>query len=167
MTILLWLALAILLGPWAAIALVRAEGGSVQPRTTSVGGPVAQATPADATGYAHPEWLAEPDWLEEHLDDPNLRVVALTPADEFAAGHIPGAVSVPPGELSDRLRGLPLGGEAVAYCRGAFCIYADQAIHALSPRPEVRVRRLEDGFPEWRRAGLPVAVGADDAEEAS
>lgn len=82
------------------------------------------------------------------------------PSEEFAAGHIPGAVSVPPDELSSRLRGLSPAGEVVAYCRGRFCVYADDAVRALGKRRGVRALRLEDGFPEWRQAGLPVAVGA-------
>src|SRR5687768_8297825 len=94
MTVLVRLVLAILLGPWAAAALVQPGADNVQSWAHSVGGPISQATPTDATGYAHPEWLAEPDWLEAHLDDPDVRVVALTPADEFAGGHIPGAAQI-------------------------------------------------------------------------
>jgi rhodanese-related sulfurtransferase/DNA-binding transcriptional ArsR family regulator len=86
-------------------------------------------------------------------------VLDVRPLEEFTAGHIPGAVSVPPDELSARLQGLSAAGEVVAYCRGPFCVYADDAVRALSRRRGVRPRRLEDGFPEWRLAGLPVAVG--------
>jgi rhodanese-related sulfurtransferase/DNA-binding transcriptional ArsR family regulator len=86
-------------------------------------------------------------------------VLDVRPPEEFTAGHIPGAVSVPPDELSARLQGLSAAGEVVAYCRGPFCVYADDAVRALSRRRGVRPRRLEDGFPEWRLAGLPVAVG--------
>ena len=64
-----------------------------------------QATPAASTenGYAHPEWLVDPAWITEHLDNPAVRIVALTPADEFAAGHIPGAAQVdwPEMEVTD------------------------------------------------------------------
>ena len=83
------------------------------------------------------------------------------PVDEFAAGHIPGAVSVPPDDVTARLRRLGTASEVVAYCRGPFCVYADNAVRALSRRRGVSARRLEEGFPEWRAAGLPVAVGAD------
>jgi rhodanese-related sulfurtransferase/DNA-binding transcriptional ArsR family regulator len=85
------------------------------------------------------------------------------PPAEYQAGHVPGAVSVPPDELQRRLDEVPDGTEVVAYCRGPFCVYADDAVRALKShgRP---ARRLEDGFPEWRRAGLPVAVGTGGGE---
>ena len=83
------------------------------------------------------------------------------PGLEYEAGHVPGAVSVPPDELQRRLDDVPRGAEVVAYCRGPFCVYADEAVRALASRRR-RARRLEGGFPEWRRAGLPVAVGADE-----
>jgi rhodanese-related sulfurtransferase len=89
-----------------------------------------------------------------------LLVVDVRPPAEFAAGHIPGARSVPPAELARHLRALPKDGEVVAYCRGPYCAYADEAVRLLRRRGR-RAARLEDGFPEWRRAGLPVAVGAD------
>lgn len=82
------------------------------------------------------------------------------PVEEFEAGHIPGAVSVPPGEVRRRLRSVPKDAEVVAYCRGPFCVFADDAVRALRARGR-RASRLEDGFPEWRRAGLPIAVGPE------
>jgi rhodanese-related sulfurtransferase len=82
------------------------------------------------------------------------------PVAEYEAGHIPGAVSVPPDEVQRRLDDVPDGVEVVAYCRGRFCVFADEAVRALGARDR-RAMRLEDGFPEWRRAGLPVAVGAE------
>lgn len=82
------------------------------------------------------------------------------PGDEFEAGHIPGAVSVPPEEVQRRLADVPDTVEVVAYCRGRFCVFADEAVRALAARDR-RAVRLEDGFPEWRRAGLPVAVGSE------
>lgn len=91
-------------------------------------------------------------------EDPPV-VLDVRPTEEFTAGHIPGAVSVPPDEMSERLKGLSGAGDVVAYCRGPFCVYADDAVRALTRRRGVRSRRLEDGFPEWRLAGLPVAVG--------
>jgi rhodanese-related sulfurtransferase len=85
-------------------------------------------------------------------------VLDVRPPAEYAAGHIPGARSVPPDEVQRHLGALPLDAEIVAYCRGPYCVYADEAVRELS-RHGFRARRLEDGFPEWRRAGLPVAVG--------
>lgn len=89
-------------------------------------------------------------------------VVDVRPAAEFAAGHIPGAVSLPPGDVGAGLPRLPQDSDVVAYCRGAFCVFADDAVRAMRTHGRT-ARRLEDGFPEWRRAGLPVAVGAETA----
>ena len=80
------------------------------------------------------------------------------PTPEYAAGHISGARSVPIGELRRHLRLLPKSAEVVAYCRGPYCVYADDAVRELNRRG-FRARRLIDGFPEWKRAGLPVAAG--------
>ncbi len=93
----------------------------------------------------------------------SLVVLDIRPTPEFIAGHIPGARSVPPDEMGDRLKVLGRGSEAVAYCRGPYCAYADEAVRAMRRRG-VRAFRLEDGFPEWRRAGLPVASGAETEE---
>ena len=82
------------------------------------------------------------------------------PDAEYRAGHIPGARSVPPGELRRSLAGLAKGTDVVAYCRGPYCVYADDAVRELHRRGH-RARRLEDGYPEWKRAGLPVAAGQD------
>ena len=97
------------------------------------------------------------DELARRLDDGSVVVWDVRPPVEFAAGHVPGAVSVPPGEVRRRLDEAPPGTEVVAYCRGPFCVYADDAVRALR-RSGRQARRLEDGFPEWRRAGLPVEV---------
>jgi rhodanese-related sulfurtransferase/DNA-binding transcriptional ArsR family regulator len=82
------------------------------------------------------------------------------PDVEFAAGHIAGARSVPITELRRHLRALPDDTDVVAYCRGPYCVYADDAVRELNKKG-FRARRLIDGFPEWKRAGLPVAVGED------
>src|SRR5688572_11689648 len=81
------------------------------------------------------------------------------PANEYVAGHIPGAISVPIDDLKRRLQHLTKGKEYVAYCRGPYCVYADRAVALLRAHGR-RARRLLDGFPEWRAAGLPVASGA-------
>jgi rhodanese-related sulfurtransferase len=87
-------------------------------------------------------------------------VLDVRPAEEFAAGHIAGAVSVPLEELQERLDELPAGVEVVAYCRGPYCLLASRALELLREHG-FRSDRLEDGFPEWRLAGLPVAVGGE------
>jgi len=81
------------------------------------------------------------------------------PPEEFAAGHIAGAVSVPLGLLEELLDTLPADAEIVAYCRGPYCQLSSQALEILRAHG-LRARRLVDGFPEWRLAGLPVATGA-------
>jgi rhodanese-related sulfurtransferase/DNA-binding transcriptional ArsR family regulator len=82
------------------------------------------------------------------------------PASEYIAGHIPGAISVPVDELKQRLQTLTKGKEYVAYCRGPYCVYADRAVELLKAHGR-RARRLTDGFPEWRAAGLPIASGME------
>jgi rhodanese-related sulfurtransferase len=103
------------------------------------------------------------DELARRLDEDGLAVWDVRPPAEYAAGHVPGAVSVPPGEVRRRLRDVPGGVEVVAYCRGPFCVFADDAVRQLTSHGR-SARRLEDGFPEWRRAGLPVAVGGEGGE---
>jgi len=80
------------------------------------------------------------------------------PASEYAAGHIAGAISVPVDDLQRRLQQLTKDKLYVAYCRGPYCVYADRAVELLRASGR-RARRLLDGFPEWRAAGLPVAGG--------
>jgi rhodanese-related sulfurtransferase/DNA-binding transcriptional ArsR family regulator len=86
-------------------------------------------------------------------------VLDVRPGPEYEAGHITGARSVPLTELRRHLRVLPKDAEVIAYCRGPYCVYADEAVRALHKRG-FQARRLEDGFPEWKRAGLPIATGA-------
>lgn len=85
-------------------------------------------------------------------------VLDVRPAEEYAAGHIPGATSMPLPELGRRLGELPRDVEIVAYCRGPYCVLAPEALSLLRAEG-FTARRLEDGFPEWRLAGLPVEVG--------
>ncbi len=85
-------------------------------------------------------------------------VLDVRPKTEFRAGHIKGARSVPIAELRKQLKALPADGEVVAYCRGPYCVYADEAVRELR-RQGFTASRLEDGYPEWKRAGLPVASG--------
>jgi len=108
------------------------------------------------------ETITRADLAGRLRNDPRPLVLDIRPAAEFLAGHVPGAVSVPPDELGTRMRRLPTADDVVAYCRGSYCIFADDAVRTLLRRG-VRAVRLEDGFPEWRRAGLPVAVGDEPA----
>lgn len=98
------------------------------------------------------------DQLLPRLREHGLVVLDVRPEAEFRAGHIAGAVSVPSSHLRRRLRKVPKHADVVAYCRGPYCVFADDAVRELRRRG-YRARRLEDGFPEWKRAGLPVAGG--------
>lgn len=84
-----------------------------------------------------------------------VTVLDVRPADEFALGHVPGAVNIPLAELKGRLADLDPALEIVAYCRGAYCVLSFEAVAALRARG-FKARRLVDGLPEWRAAGLPV-----------
>jgi rhodanese-related sulfurtransferase/DNA-binding transcriptional ArsR family regulator len=104
---------------------------------------------------------AEPVAVDELLKlvrSKRVVIVDTRPASEYAAGHIAGAVSVPVDELHRRLKALTKGKEYVAYCRGPYCVYADRAVEILRANGR-RARRLVEGFPEWRSAGLPVVQG--------
>jgi rhodanese-related sulfurtransferase len=98
--------------------------------------------------------------LVDRLDHGDLIVLDVRPEAEYRAGHITGARSVPISQLRRSLRNLPKDGEVVAYCRGPYCVYADDAVRELCRRG-YRARRLVDGFPEWKRAGLSVVQGAE------
>jgi rhodanese-related sulfurtransferase len=97
------------------------------------------------------------DELKARLKAGSVIVVDVRPAEEFAAGHIAGAVSIPHDQLQERLRELPRDKEVVAYCRGPYCVFADEAVAALRGRRR-KARRLDAGFPEWKNAGLPVEL---------
>ena len=89
--------------------------------------------------------------LARRLDRGDVVVVDVRPAAEYATGHLPGAIHIPPDRL-DRLDDLPDDRAIVAYCRGPYCVYADDAVRHLRRRGQ-RALRLEDGLPEWRHAG--------------
>jgi ArsR family transcriptional regulator len=91
-----------------------------------------------------------------------VTVLDVRPADEFAVGHVPGAINIPLGELEARLAELDPSQEVVAYCRGAYCVLSFEAV-AMLRRRGFKVRRLEDGLPEWKAADLPVEHGRTDA----
>ena len=96
--------------------------------------------------------------LAEMLSRGDVVVLDVRPEAEYQAGHIAGARSLPVWDVEARLEELAGRGEVIAYCRGPYCVYADDAVRILRARG-VDARRLDVGFPEWRRAGHPVAVG--------
>jgi rhodanese-related sulfurtransferase/biotin operon repressor len=108
-------------------------------------------------------WLAHRDELEpvapaeliERAKKGLVTVLDVRPAEEYAAGHLPGAINIPVGQLEGRLARLPKRREVVAYCRGPYCLMSFEAVATLRRRG-LKARRLKDGFPEWRVAGLPV-----------
>jgi rhodanese-related sulfurtransferase len=87
-------------------------------------------------------------------------VLDVRPAEEFEAGHVPGALNIPVDQLEKRLRELPKRREVVAYCRGPFCLMSYEAVQLLRKKG-IKARRLQDGMPEWRVAGLPVESGRE------
>jgi rhodanese-related sulfurtransferase len=110
-------------------------------------------------GYFHERDALEPVTRRElarRLKDDLVTVLDVRPVEEFAAGHLPQAINIPLRELSRRLREIPKSREIVAYCRGTYCVLAFEAVALLRDRG-FTIRRLEDGYPEWKAAGLPVA----------
>ena len=97
--------------------------------------------------------------LSKRLKKGLVTVLDVRPVEEFQQGHVPGARNVPIGQLKRSMARLDRTAEIVAYCRGPYCVMAFEAVALLRARG-FEARRLEDGFPEWRAAGMPVAVGA-------
>ena len=95
--------------------------------------------------------------LALRLEQGDVVVLDVRPVNEYNAGHIAGARSTPLDDLSDVVATLPRGREIVAYCRGPYCVYADDAVRLLREQG-FKAKRLDVGFPEWRRAGHPVAT---------
>lgn len=93
--------------------------------------------------------------LMQRLQQDDITVLDVRPSIEFAAGHIPGARSIPVDELVTRLHELPPEREIVAYCRGPYCVFSDDAV-ALLQQHGYRASRLTQGLPDWQAAGLPV-----------
>jgi rhodanese-related sulfurtransferase len=98
--------------------------------------------------------------LAARIDAGDVIVIDVRPAPEFAAGHITGARSIPIDRLADSLKALPKGVEIVAYCRGPYCVMADDAVRLLRRRGRP-AKRLEGGFPEWQRDGLPAETDVE------
>lgn len=119
-------------------------------------------------------YLAERETLETVGAEELLRrmrtdevvVLDVRPAEEYRSGHILGARSMPIRELEKKIARLPKTTGVVAYCRGPFCVYADEAVASLRRRGW-HARRLNMGFPDWKAAGLPVAVGELDPDDAT
>ncbi|HEX6709655.1 MAG TPA: metalloregulator ArsR/SmtB family transcription factor [Rubrobacter sp.] len=99
--------------------------------------------------------------LMERLRDGSAVVLDVRPEEEYRAGHIPGALSVPVDAIEAALQTLPRDRDIVAYCRGPYCVFSDEVVRVLSARG-YRASRLTDGFPEWRAAGYPVE--SDDSQ---
>jgi ArsR family transcriptional regulator len=89
------------------------------------------------------------------MKEGSITLLDVRPPDEYDSGHVPGAINIPLNELDAHLKDLPEGREVVAYCRGTWCVLSFETVAALRKRG-LAARRLEEGFPEWRAAGLPV-----------
>lgn len=97
------------------------------------------------------------DELRVRLEGGGVVLLDVRPEDEYAAGHVPGALNLPLDRLDAAIAALPRDREIVAYCRGPYCVLSFDAVEALRARG-FKARRLEDGFPEWKAAGLAVAT---------
>jgi rhodanese-related sulfurtransferase len=114
------------------------------------------------SGYFRDRDDMEPVSREELLrraKDGLVTVLDVRPADEYAAGHLPGAVNIQSSELGKRLKEIPKDHEVIAYCRGAYCVLSFEAVAELRKKG-FNARRLEEGYPEWQAAGLPVNSSA-------
>ena len=103
----------------------------------------------------------EPVTLEElrrRLRENDVTLIDVRPQEEYRAGHIPGAMSIPVAQLKRRLAEIPKDREVVAYCRGPYCVYSVDAVEVLR-KHGYRARRAGEGLPDWRSSGLPVATG--------
>ena len=98
--------------------------------------------------------------LQRRLEEGGLFVIDVRPTEEYMAGHIPSARSIPLEELKERLTEIPEDQEVVAYCRGPYCVFSDEAVSLLRAHGR-KAYRLELGFPEWRAMGLPVKSAED------
>lgn len=105
------------------------------------------------------------DELATRLAKGRAVVVDVRPPLEYQAGHIAGARSIPIDDLETALDALPRSREIIAYCRGPYCVYADDAVRLLRDKG-FKARRLDTGYPEWERAGLPSAHVADEERTA-
>jgi rhodanese-related sulfurtransferase len=143
-----------LAGDAEVVALIKALGRVGERNVAEIGRVV--------TDYFQARDALEPvsrDDLVARLRKARVTVLDVRPEDEFALGHLPGALNIPFAELERRLKELPKNREVIAYCRGPYCVLSFEAVAKLRGRG-YKIRRLEDGYPEWKAAGLPVeAVG--------
>lgn len=112
-------------------------------------------------GYFHARDALEPVSRQElvvRMQGGLVTLLDVRPEDEFLAGHLPDALNIPLGELENRLSDLPQEQEIIAYCRGAYCVLSFEAVARLR-ECGFKVRRLEEGYPEWKAAELPVVTG--------
>jgi rhodanese-related sulfurtransferase len=96
--------------------------------------------------------------LRRRLRDADVTLIDVRPPEEYRAGHIPGALSIPVNQLKRRLPEIPKGREVVAYCRGPYCMYSVEAVEILR-KHGYKARRADEGLPDWRASGLPIAAG--------
>lgn len=158
----------------AGLALTRREGTRVYYRLASERVGDLWRAMRDVAAVHHAEldglvaaYLGQRDRLDEvsrtdlakRIAIGDVIVVDVRPTAEYAAGHIAGARSIPIERLAREMRSLPAEVEVVAYCRGPYCVLADEAVHLLRKRGRT-ARRLVDGFPEWRHARLPVQTAS-------
>jgi ArsR family transcriptional regulator len=97
--------------------------------------------------------------LVTRLRQGDVVILDVRPEDEYGLGHLPGALNIPLRQLQERIAELPREQEIIAYCRGPYCVLSFEAVAELRGRG-FKVRRLEEGFPEWKAAGLPTEMAA-------
>jgi len=119
----------------------------------------ADVAAARDTYLGEPTEALDREELLHRLKTGQVVILDVRPAEEYTAGHIPGATSIPLDQLADRLGDLPADVDVVAYCRGAYCVLAHDAVRLLTAHGR-RAARLADGMLEWRLADLPVEAGA-------
>lgn len=111
-----------------------------------------------SAGTSSSSWTSRK--LFEQLQQTEIVLLDIRPQKEFAQGHIIGAINIPPQEIQQRLHDIPRDKTIVAYCRGPYCQYSYEIEHALQ-QEGVEIHRLEEGFPEWKAAGLPYETMPD------
>jgi rhodanese-related sulfurtransferase len=98
--------------------------------------------------------------LRRRMREGDVTIIDVRPEEEYQAGHIPGALTIPVAQLKRRLAEIPKNREVVAYCRGPYCVFSVEAVGILR-KHGYRARRTSEGLPDWRASGLPIASGRD------